>query len=107
MRGEDLADRPVHLLDHVAEQAALGLAAELVGDVQRHVHHRVRHVEEERLVLVPVNEAHGVLGVPGGQHVLRGVVHVGVDDGVLVDERQRDVTFDASCRERCGVMSLE
>ena len=42
----------------------LRLALELVADVQRHVRHGVRHVEEERLVLVLVDELHRPLGVP-------------------------------------------
>ena len=49
---EDLPDRPVDLHDHVAVQPARALALELVRHEQRHVRHRVRHVEEERLVLV-------------------------------------------------------
>ena len=51
-RRQDLPDRPVDLLDHVAVEAALRLAFEFVGDVQRHVRHVVGHVEKERLVVV-------------------------------------------------------
>ena len=71
-RREDLADRPVDLHDHVAEQARAGLALELVGDEQRHVRHGVRQVEEERPVLVLLDELHGPLGVPGRQLRLVG-----------------------------------
>ena len=47
-RVEDLADRPVDFHHDIAEQAGAAFAAELVGDVQRHVDHRVRHVQKER-----------------------------------------------------------
>ena len=48
-RLQDLAHRPVDLLDHVAEQPLLALPLELVADEQRDVRHRVRDVQEERL----------------------------------------------------------
>ncbi len=67
---EDFADGPIDLLHHVAEQAALGLAGELFTHVQRHVDHRVRDVEEERLVVVTVDEVDGVFRVPGGELAL-------------------------------------
>ena len=62
-RVENLADRPIDLHHDVAEQARSALAAELVGHIQRHVDHRVRHVEKERPRLVAVDEVDGVLGV--------------------------------------------
>ena len=37
-------DSPVQLCHNIAEKPPIGLAAELVGDEQRHVHHRVRHI---------------------------------------------------------------
>ncbi len=43
---EDLAHRPVDLLDHVAVEPALGFAAKLVAHVERDVGH-IRHDIEE------------------------------------------------------------
>ena len=48
---QDLAGRPVDLADDVAVAALLGAAVELGPGVQRHVRHRVRHVEEEGAAL--------------------------------------------------------
>ena len=60
---EDFADAPVNLHDDIAVKALLRFASELVAHVQRHVRHRVREVEEERSVLVALDELHRALGV--------------------------------------------
>ena len=56
---QDLAHGRVDLLDHVAIQALLRLAPVCLTDVQRHVRHRMRQVEEEGPVLVAIDERHG------------------------------------------------
>ena len=60
---EDLADRPVEFHHNVAKQSGAAFVAEFIGDGQRHMDHRVRHVEKERPIFVPVDEADSVLGV--------------------------------------------
>jgi hypothetical protein len=85
-RAQDLADGPVDLHDHVAEEALLRFALEFVRNVQRDVTHRVRHIEEEGLVLVLLDEADGPLRVPGRQLRL-----VGVDGDGPVALHQRQI----------------
>ena len=82
-RIEYLPDRPVDFRDDVGIEAA-GLPLELVRHEQRHVRHRVRDVEEERLLAIPLDEADRVLGVPRRQLRLIGVE---LDDGIVLDER--------------------
>ena len=48
--------RPVDLFDHVAEQSPFGLTFESVRNMQGDVRHAVRDVQEERLLLVFLNE---------------------------------------------------
>ena len=64
-RTEDLADRPIELLDHVAEQAALATATELRRGEQRHVTHRVRQIHEKRPVPVLADKPDRLLGYSG------------------------------------------
>ena len=92
-RVENLADRPVDFHHDVAEQAGAALAAELLRDVQRHVHHRVRHVEKERPRLVAVDEIDRVLGVLRRELGLVVAVDRGIDDFVVFDERQLGIAL--------------
>ena len=57
------AHGPIHFHHDVAKQPAFALPLELVGNVQRYVHHRMRHVQKERAVLVLLNELYGPFGV--------------------------------------------
>ena len=66
-RGEDLARAPVDLLDGIPVEAAPGRAAEPLAHRQGDVRHRVRDVEEEGPVLVPLDEPERALGVLGGE----------------------------------------
>ena len=76
-------------ITHVAEQAGAALVSELVGDRERHVHHRVRHVEKERLILVAVDEADRVLGVERRELGEFFGIDGRVDDFVAFEQRQR------------------
>ena len=87
-RVEDPADAPVDLHHHVTEQAGPAFALELIGDIQRHVHHRVRHVDEKWTLLVLLDERDGALGVLRGELLLVFAGNLRVDDFVPVDERQ-------------------
>ena len=70
-------------------QAGAALVFELFRDGERHVDHRVRHVQEERLVLVAIDEADGVLGVERRQLGEFFGSHGRIDDFVVFEERQR------------------
>ena len=87
-RVEDPAHRPVDLHDDVAVEAAFGFAFEFVAHVQRHVRHVVRHVQEKGAVLVALDEAQRVLGVPRGE--LRLVGHE-AHDLLALDQRERRI----------------
>ena len=52
------------------------------------MHHGMRHVEEERLVLVLFNKPHRALGELGGDLFLILAGDLGVDDLVAFDQRQ-------------------
>src|SRR5258706_7749245 len=82
---QDLTDAPVDFHDYVAIQPLLALPLEFVGDMQRHMGHRMRDVKEERPGLVVDDELYRVLGVPRCE--LRLVWHRG-DGFVLLDQRQ-------------------
>ena len=60
---QNLPDAPVDFGNHVAKKAALGRAFEFVGDVQRHVRHAVRHIQEKRPILAFGDELHAVSSV--------------------------------------------
>ena len=60
-----LAHRPVDLFDHIAEETALRLACKLLRNMQRHMRHVVREVEEERLLAIRRDELHRALRVFG------------------------------------------
>ena len=68
-RFEDLTDRPVHFLYRVPDQLP-GSAFEFLGDRQRQVHHGVREVKKEGVILVFGNEFDRFLGVALGQGLL-------------------------------------
>ena len=93
-RAEDLAHAPVHLHHHVAKQTGLAFAFEFFGNKKRHMHHRMRHVEEERSLLVFLNERHRAFGVLRGELFLIFAGDAGVDDRVAVDERQMRPAFE-------------
>ena len=78
--------RAVDLLDHVAIEALPRLAPVPITDVERHVRHRVREVEEEGPILVAIDERHGALGVKAGQPGLVFGRDVGIDDLVPLDQ---------------------
>ncbi len=87
-----LADRPIDLFDHVPVKAALGVAAKLVADVQGHVRHVVRQIQEERALLVFLDELDRMLRVPGCELVLILVGHLWNGDFVAVEHDQVRVT---------------
>ena len=88
-RRHDLARAPVDFLTRIAIEAALGLAAEFVAHTQRHMRHRVRHIQEKRLGLVLLDEFDRPLGVPGREliHVVRRDAIL--DRSVAINQRQR------------------
>ena len=58
-RLQDLPDRPIEFHDDVAVQALLGFPLETIGDVQRHMRHRMGEIQEKRPILVLLDELHG------------------------------------------------
>ena len=62
-RLEYLADVPVELGEHVAVDSARALALEAFRREERRVRESVRHIQEERLVLVRADELRGLFGV--------------------------------------------
>ena len=92
-RLEDLARRPVQLLDHVAVAARWRSCRETPRPaIQRQVHGSVRQVEEEGPVLVGVDE-------------LDGLVRVALRRAVLVDRGLDDRLVRASAAA-AGVLRL-
>lgn len=103
-RVEDLSDRPVDFLDHVAVKAAFGFSAKLVAHAERHVRHIMRNVEKKRACLVLLDEFHGALGVPGGQVVQVVDGHFVAEFFVVVPDRQLGVFAPERrlCRRHVG-----
>ena len=69
---EDLADAPVHLLDHVAVQAARTLARELRRGEQRHVRHVIGQVQEEGFLFLGGDKLHRLFSVAPCERRLLG-----------------------------------
>ena len=59
------------------------------------MHHRVRHVNKKRALLVLFDERYGALGVLRGELFLILAGNFGVNDLILLDERQVRPTFEA------------
>ena len=59
--------------------------------MQRHVNHRMGHIQKKGTLFVSRNKTDRAFRVPGRQHVLSSVVHVGVDHFLLIDQRQVDI----------------
>ena len=85
---ENLPDAPVHLHHHVAKQAGAAFALKLIRDKQRHMNHRMGHVEEKRIVPVLLNELHRAFRVLRREQFLILAGDLCVNDLVLVDQRQ-------------------
>ena len=66
---KDLPDRPIDLLDDVSIETARRFAAEFVAHAERDMRHAVGQIQEERAVLVPVDEFHRPLRIPRRQQV--------------------------------------
>ena len=88
---KDAPHRRVDLLDHVAIKPLRRLASKWLTDVEWHVGHRVRQVEEERLILVPIDERDGAPGVEAGQAALVFIRDFRIDDFVSLDQRERRI----------------
>ena len=72
-RFDDGPDRGVDLLDHVSIQALFTLATVRLGRMEGNVGHRVRQVEEERLVRMALDEIHRPRCEVPGEAILVGV----------------------------------
>ena len=92
-RGEHRADRRIDLGEHVAIKSAGRRAPERLACEERDVRHRMGEVEEERPAIVgrggPLDERDGALGVARRERRLILGRHVGIDDAIPLDERQR------------------
>ena len=81
-RRDDLADRPVDFLDHIGIWPVLRGLTEPGPDPERNMRHRVRHVEQKRLIGMAMHEVHRMIRESLRDHLL--VVEV-------VDEFDRPV----------------
>ena len=88
---ENHAHAPVEFLDDIGVQSGSGFAAERVARVDRHMGHDVREVEEERLVLVPLDEVDAELGDLAREEILVGIV---AGDFLALEPRQRRYSLD-------------
>ena len=82
---QDLANRPINFHNDIAKQPCSALSFETFGNIQRDVDHRMRHVEEERLLGVSINKRNGSLCVPRCELCLLGLSDFARDNIIAIN----------------------